>query len=420
MTRRSVPSGPSSSTGWSRRAGLAVQLRPASVRSSCAVELARPLIVFEPLRVGYPWASDRLHAFVLQGMADNARAFAADAGALLPLRRASAGRGQRACSRRSPRTPPWSSPTTTPVFFLPRMIAAAAARARRAARGVDGNGLLPLRAVGPRLPDARSRFARTCRRRCRAHLDAVPRPIRSRGVRAARPRLPARRCEHAGRARRRRSSPATPRALAALPIDHARRAVAGARRGATRRAPALADVRRRRPRPLRRRPQRPRTIGATSGLSPYLHFGHVSAHEIFDAVADARGLDAPSKLAASGGGKREGWWGVDAAAPRRSSTSSSRGASSASTSPRTCADYDRYDSLPGVGAATLAAHAARSAAAPSTRSRRVRAGRDARPAVERGADASWCARAASTTTCACCGARRSSMVAHAAATRSRP
>ena len=33
-----------------------------------AVELARPLIVFEPLRVGYPWASDRLHAFVLQGM----------------------------------------------------------------------------------------------------------------------------------------------------------------------------------------------------------------------------------------------------------------------------------------------------------------------------------------------------------------
>ena len=41
-----------------------------------AVELQRPLIVLEPLRVGYRWASDRLHAFVLQGMADNAVAFA--------------------------------------------------------------------------------------------------------------------------------------------------------------------------------------------------------------------------------------------------------------------------------------------------------------------------------------------------------
>ena len=37
-----------------------------------AVELGKPLLVLEPLRVGYPWASDRLHHFVIQGMADNA------------------------------------------------------------------------------------------------------------------------------------------------------------------------------------------------------------------------------------------------------------------------------------------------------------------------------------------------------------
>src|SRR5690606_23168280 len=29
-----------------------------------AVELKKPLVVFEALRAGYPWASDRLHAFV--------------------------------------------------------------------------------------------------------------------------------------------------------------------------------------------------------------------------------------------------------------------------------------------------------------------------------------------------------------------
>ena len=37
-----------------------------------ARSLNRPLLIFEALRVGYPWACDRFHRFVLQGMADNA------------------------------------------------------------------------------------------------------------------------------------------------------------------------------------------------------------------------------------------------------------------------------------------------------------------------------------------------------------
>jgi len=38
-----------------------------------AHELNKPLVILEALRSGYPWASDRLHRFVLDGMADNAR-----------------------------------------------------------------------------------------------------------------------------------------------------------------------------------------------------------------------------------------------------------------------------------------------------------------------------------------------------------
>ncbi len=38
--------------------------------------LDRPVLVFEPLRVGYKWASDRIHAYVMQGMANDAAAFA--------------------------------------------------------------------------------------------------------------------------------------------------------------------------------------------------------------------------------------------------------------------------------------------------------------------------------------------------------
>ena len=41
-----------------------------------ATELQRPLVVLEALRCDYPWASDRLHRFILDGMAANAAAFA--------------------------------------------------------------------------------------------------------------------------------------------------------------------------------------------------------------------------------------------------------------------------------------------------------------------------------------------------------
>ena len=40
-----------------------------------AKALGQPLVVLEALRVGYPWVNDRLHTFILQGMAENARRF---------------------------------------------------------------------------------------------------------------------------------------------------------------------------------------------------------------------------------------------------------------------------------------------------------------------------------------------------------
>jgi deoxyribodipyrimidine photo-lyase len=44
-------------------------------------------------------------------------------------------------------------------------------------------------------------------------------------------------------------------------------------------------------------------------LSPYLHFGHISAHEVFSAVMTAERWTT-RRLAVRGGGAREGWWGV--------------------------------------------------------------------------------------------------------------
>ena len=38
-----------------------------------AQDLRKPLVILDALRSGYPWASDRLHRFVIDGMFDNAQ-----------------------------------------------------------------------------------------------------------------------------------------------------------------------------------------------------------------------------------------------------------------------------------------------------------------------------------------------------------
>src|ERR1044071_388994 len=58
-----------------------------------ARELGRPLVIREALRAGYRWASDRLHAFVLHGMADNARACAKAGATYVPYVEPAAGDG---------------------------------------------------------------------------------------------------------------------------------------------------------------------------------------------------------------------------------------------------------------------------------------------------------------------------------------
>jgi len=64
-----------------------------------ARELHKPLLILEALRCDYPWASDRLHAFVLEGMAHNARELTKR----LPLCGANPGRWQGAPGKPLPK-----------------------------------------------------------------------------------------------------------------------------------------------------------------------------------------------------------------------------------------------------------------------------------------------------------------------------
>jgi len=319
-----------------------------------AAALRKPLVVFEPLRAGYPWASDRLHRFVLDGMADNARRLA-------PLARrgvhywpyvepwAGAGKGllEALAARASVVVM-----DDYPGFFLPRMVAAAAGRLEARLEVVDSNGLLPLRATDRVFPTAFS-FRAFLQRELPAHLECFPQPdplnqltLPPLGglLRAIEQRWPPAAGEMlAGEVG----------ALSQLPIDHSV-PVAPLRGG--------AQAARKRLREFLARPiddyadsANEPDLDVRSGLSPYLHFGQISAHEAFAGLMRHEGW-SPAQLSEKRGGQREGWWNVSPAAEAwldQLITWRELGYNMAAKRD----DYDQYESLPGWARATLEKHA---------------------------------------------------------------
>lgn len=273
-----------------------------------ATHLKRPLVVFEPLRCGYRWASDRFHAFVLQGMADNATACAAAKVTYLPYVEDAAGNGRGLLEHLASEACLVIG-DDYPAFFLPHMVAAAAAKLPVRLELVDGNGLLPLRATAAASATAYA-FRRILQKNLRAHLDAMPvaEPL------AAAPRLTSPILPPEWGHRWRAADPAlfsgTTAALAALPLNHAVGVVSmrgGAKAAGKRLTDFLASG-------LDRYHEDRNVVddGAASGLSPWLHFGHLSAHQAVASVL-ARESWSPQRLGSKADGKREGWWGIASA-----------------------------------------------------------------------------------------------------------
>lgn len=316
-----------------------------------ARQLGKPLVIFEPLRAGYPWASDRLHTFVIEGMRDTAAAVAKLPVTYYPYLEPTPGadRGLLAA---------WAERAAVivaddfPCFFLPRMLLKAAADLPVLVEKVDSNGLLPLACESPQVFQRAYDFRRYLQRRLRPHLDEHPEPDPLAGLKL--PRLPAIPAEIA---RRWPSALAAlgdiPAAVARLPIDHhvGPAAFAGGASAAGRALREFLDHRLALYGDERNEPDR----DCTSGFSPYLHFGHLSVHEVFQALARHEGW-TPARLGSSTAGKREGWWGMSPAAESfldELVTWRELGYHFASRVP----NYDRYESLPEWARATLAKHA---------------------------------------------------------------
>lgn len=316
-----------------------------------ARRLKKGLVVLEALRVGYRWASDRHHLFVLQGMADNQRALAAAGVTHHSYVEPQAGEGKGLVEALASQ----AALVVTddfPCFFLPKMIGAVAGRLDVRLEQVDSNGLLPMRATERTFHRAFD-FRRYLQGNLPNHLGHAPRPEGLRGLDLPRVELPAEVL---------RRWPAAepgllagePNTLARLPIDHAvgRAPFSGGAVAAQRRWRSFLE------RDLslygegRNHPDDDRS----SGLSPYLHFGHLSAHRIFRELTEAEGWGR-ERLKAKGSGEKEGWWGMSSGAESfidELVTWRELGFNFSSRVPA----YDQYRSLPEWARATLEAHRA--------------------------------------------------------------
>lgn len=313
-----------------------------------ARQLRKPLLILEALRCRYEWASDRLHAFVMEGMAQNTQACASRGVCYYPYVEPSAGAGSGLLAALAA----GACVVVTdeyPCFFLPRMVAAAAKKLPVRLEAVDSNGLLPLRAAAQPFLTAHA-FRRFLQKTLPLHLSEFPAadPLAQHALPIAQvSKEISQRWPTASRA----LLDAEATALAQLPIDHrVQPAILGGHAQARNRLEKFLDVQLTAYSEARSEPD----SDASSGLSPYLHFGHLSVHEIVSELA-RREKWQPEKLALRATGAREGWWNMSASAESfLDELVTWRELGYNFCSQRN--DYDRFESLPDWAQKTLKKH----------------------------------------------------------------
>ncbi len=244
-----------------------------------AEHLQKPLLVVEVLGCENRWASERHHRFVIEGMVENVRQFADSPVSYLPYIESRAGEGRelfRAICRSA-------CLVVTDDYPLPLDLDSRIWMANLPIRleKIDSVGFLPMAAAEEAFETAAA-FRRFLQRHLREHLLDAPRskPFSRRELPVLK-RLPA---EIASLCKSPQlSDPFQSKYdLDILPIDHAVMPVDSI--GGTHAARAvLARFLRKR---LSRYHEARNDIAdnVASGLSPYLHFGHLSSHEIFRAL----------------------------------------------------------------------------------------------------------------------------------------
>ena len=312
-------------------------------------ELGKPLLIVEALRCGYQSANDRLHRFVLQGMEHNRQCFQQRSVRYYPYVEPQPGAGAGLIEKFAER----AAVVVTddfPCFFLPRMVETVATRLDAKCESVDSNGLLPMRAAD-RVFNRAYDFRRWLHRNLATFLDDTPGAEPLEDYNPPAPHLPSSITNRWPEASDTLLS-AAPDVLSKLSIDHSVRPASFD--GGTSAAAAVVD------RFFDHRLSRyadsrnDAENEAVSGFSPYLHFGHLSTHEVFGRLVRHENWTT-ANLAENGKGARSGWWGMS---PESESfldeliTWRELGFNMCSQRD----DYAEYESLPEWSQKTLAEH----------------------------------------------------------------
>lgn len=315
-----------------------------------AKQFGKPLVIFEPLRIAYDWASDRMHQFVIEGMRANAQSFAKKPVTYYPYVEPKVGAAYPLLSRLAKHA---CTVVTDefPCFFHPRMIDLVKDRLPARLELVDSNGVLPLRA-----PDRTFTVAHSYRRWMQKNvLDALcelpkPDPL----TRVKLPRL-----ESLPKSILKRWPQADledlldRNGIASFDIDHdvqPSELFVGGAAEATKRLDRFIDHSLGQYGDDRNHPDET----ATSTLSPYLHFGHASAHEVVARLFDHEQW-TPDQ-ASPPNGKNSGFWNVSPPGEAFLDQVLTWRELSFNRTFRDPEGYDQFDTLPDWACRTLEDH----------------------------------------------------------------
>lgn len=315
-----------------------------------AKAFGKPLLIFEPLRVRYRWASDRLHRFIIEGMREHQKRLAGHSIGYYPYVEPQPGAGTPLLAMLA-RKAVLVVTDEFPCFFLPQMIQAVKDDLPVRLQLVDAHTVIPLRRADRTFTVAHS-YRRWMQKQILDELLDQPKPEPLKGLKI--PAFPGvdskilRRWPAADL-----DSLLSDGGLSRLAIDHdvhpSGQYVGGESQADKRLerfiATSLDGYGDDRNHPDKR---------ATSGLSPYLHFGHISPHKILAAVFQHQAW-TPNQ-ASSPNGKNSGFWNVSEPAEAfldQLLTWREIGFNMAFRNPD---DYDHYETLPDWALKTLKQH----------------------------------------------------------------
>ena len=311
-------------------------------------ELKKPLIIFEPLRLAYPWANDRFHQFIIDGMKDQQKSCQEHEICYYPYLEEKHGDGKGLLHALSAEACVVIT-DEFPCFFLPKMIQAAIPQVSCLLQQVDSNGILPLRAAERSFTTAasfRRHLQKTILPFFQPHHFPHPDPLSQVSV-ARHAKIPQHITNQWPKAQCHTFD------ISQVAIDHT---IAPTLQGGARSAYLTFEAFLQKG--LSRYHQARNDIeqSSASGLSPYVHFGHLSTHQIVETILKNHAWH-PNHVASKVTGSRNGWWGASEAIEGfldQIITWREIGFNFCFHHPD---DYDHYHSLPQWAQVTLDTHA---------------------------------------------------------------